>query len=112
MASTQLRRDFDAASTQLRRGLDAIKGPRWASMGLQRILRIIGTLFKPIEARGGQASMEPPRGLHAFCVLFVHFSNPSRPVEALADLALYNTKRESESLDGLKTCQASLLLEF
>ena len=56
--------------------------------------------------------MEPPRGLHAFCVLFVHFSNPSRPVEALADLALYNTKRESESLDGLKTCQASLLLEF
>ena len=81
-------------------------------MGPQRILRIIGTLFKPIEARGGQASMEPPRGLHAFCVLFVHFSNPSKPVEALADLALYNTKRESESLDGLKTCQASLLLEF
>ena len=60
--------------------------------------------------------MEPPRGLHAFCVLFVHFSNPSRPLEALADLALYNTKRESESLDGLdnpiQTWQASLLLEF
>ena len=33
-------------------------------------------------------------------------------MEALADLALYNTKRESENLDGLKTCQASLLLEF
>ena len=33
-------------------------------------------------------------------------------MEAIADLALYNTKRESESLGGLKTCQASLLLEF
>ena len=78
----------------------------------QRILLIIGTLFKPIEARRGQASMEPQRGLDAFCLLLVHFSSPSKPVEALADLALYNTKRESESLGGLTTWQASLLLEF
>ena len=60
--------------------------------------------------------MEPQRGLNAFCLIFVHFSSPSKPVEALADLALYNTKRELESLDGLdnpiQTCQASLLLEF
>ena len=60
---------------------------------------------KPVEAR-------PQWSLNAFCLLLVHFSSPSKPVEALADLALYNTKRESESLDGLKTCQASLLLEF
>ena len=85
-------------------------------MGPRRILLIIGTLFKPIEARRGQASMEPQRGLDAFCLLLVHFSSPSKPVEALADLALYNTKRESESLGGLdspiQTCQASLLLEI
>ena len=56
--------------------------------------------------------MEPQRGLDAFCLLLVHFPSPSKPVEVLADLALYNTKRESESLGGLTTWQASLLLEF
>ena len=84
-------------------------GVRKWRLGLRRV---DGTLFVTRGSPSNQASMEPPRGLHAFCVLFVHFSNPSRPVEALADLALYNTKRESESLGGLTTWQASLLLEF
>ena len=95
----RLRRGFDAASTRLRRGLDAASTrPRrhqGASMGPQRIVRIIGTLFKPIEARGGQASMEPPRGLHAFCVLFVHFSSPSRPVEARLQWSLHAASTHS-----------------
>ena len=60
--------------------------------------------------------MEPRRGLDAFCLLLVHFSSPSKPVEALADLALYNIKRESQSLGGLdksiQTCRATLPLEF
>ena len=68
-----------------------------------------GGWVRPVEPSLNGASTRPRRILLIIGTL-------SRPVEALADLALYNTKMESESLDGfdnpIQTCQASLLLEF
>ena len=70
----RLRRGFDAASTRLRRGLDAAS-------------------TRPRRHQG--ASMGPQWGLNAFCVLLVHFSSPSKPVEARPQWSLHAASTHS-----------------
>ena len=70
----RLRRGFDAASTRLRRGLDAAS-------------------TRPRRNQG--ASMGPQWGFNAFCVLLVHFSSPSKPVEARPQWSLHAASTHS-----------------